>query len=85
MSLIDFLQEVFTNQHSLTQSRSPSQINSPKDRLRRLHEVIDDKFLENSHLVPLEDDINISKLGFGATIIPDICDAAQNYAVSLRI
>ena len=42
-----------------------------------LREVIDDKFPGNSHLVPSEDTIDTSKLGHGATVTTDTCNAAQ--------
>ena len=45
--------------------------------MQRLREVIDDKFPGNSHLVPSEDEIDISKLGHGATVTTDTCNAAQ--------
>ena len=52
------------------------QINSLKDRLDSLREVVDTKFPGNSHLVPSSDGIDMEKL-VGANVMTDTCTPAQ--------
>ena len=54
------------------------QINSLKDRLNRLHEVLADKYPHyDRSTLPTANDIDVSKLGQGGTITTDTCSTAQ--------
>jgi hypothetical protein len=55
----------------------PSQLESLKHRLRRLHEVMSKKFPVYSHKLPLPDQIDIQKLANGGCIMTDTCNQAQ--------
>lgn len=52
------------------------QINSLKDRLDSLRELVDTKFPGNSHLVPSSGGIDMEKL-VGANVMTDTCTSAQ--------
>ena len=53
------------------------QINSVKERLNNLREVVNDEFPNASELVPTEDALDVTKFGQGANVITDTCNAAR--------
>ena len=58
-------------------------LNVLKKRLRRLREVVQEKFPEELHLLPSENNVDISKMGYGGAITTDTCNSAkQNPAYS---
>ena len=52
-------------------------LNSLKDRLSKLHEVINESYPGNSHLIPSPEQIDIQKLSHGGLIMSDTCNQAQ--------
>ncbi len=53
------------------------QINSLKDRLTRLAEIVQEECPDKLHLVPSPEGININKLGDGGVVMTDTCNTAQ--------
>ena len=53
------------------------QLNSLKDRLSRLHEVLNEFYPGNSHLILSPKQIDIQKLSHGGLIMSDTCNQAQ--------
>jgi hypothetical protein len=55
----------------------PAKIESLTHRLIRLHEVMKNQFPDNSHSIPLPEQIDIQKLQHGGVITTDSCNQAQ--------
>ena len=53
------------------------QLNSLKDRLSRLHKVLNEFYPGNSHLIPSPEQVDIQKLSHGGLIMSNTCNQAQ--------
>ena len=65
-------------------NRFPSKINSLKNRLQRLHDIVLTNFPELIDSIPSPDGIDISKLREHGVIMTDSCNAAQKARWLLR-
>ena len=52
-------------------------LNLLKIRLRRLREVVEERFPNKIHLLPSDNDIDVSKMGYGGAITTDTCNSAR--------
>ena len=52
-------------------------LNLLKIRLRRLREVVEERFPKKIHLLTSDNDIDISKMGYGGTITTDTCISSR--------
>ena len=53
-------------------------LNLLKKRLRRLREVVEEMFPDEIHnMLPSDNNIDISKMGYGGAITTDMCNSAR--------
>jgi hypothetical protein len=63
--------------HNKIPLRMNLKLNSLKDRLSRLHEVLNESYPGNSHLIPSPEQIDVQKLSHGGFIMSDTYNQAQ--------
>ena len=52
-------------------------LNLLKIRLRRLREVVEEMFPDKIHMIPSDNNIDISKMWYGGAITTDTCNSAR--------